>query len=1084
MVTLYSGAAARESAGAFFGALTRSLGEGRRVLLFVPEQFSYESERAVLELVQRGGQDLEVLTFRKLSERYGDPPGGRPVLRDEGRYALMALAIAEAAGELRFFRRSAQLRGFPESMIDCAAQFKNAGLGADALRELCGGMSDVHLRDKLREIAAILGAYERRTAAAFCDPGDLSAALQARIRESGDLRGAALYFQSFSDFTAAEAGVIKALLSVAESASFHFQVPAAGGDSEAFRPAHRAMDWISEAARGLGHAVERLEARAGDPAPLPFLREFFLTDEPVSAPSCVGISLVACRDAYAEAERAAADIRRLVQDEGYRYRDIAVVVRDAAAYDAPLSLHFARQDIPFFCDRPVPLATGAVARFFELALAVIAGSFRAEDLLRYLKTGLLSLTPMEIGLFENYLFALSLSGVRLKQPFRDGAEGIDLGEAERVRALAVGPLALLEQELRGAGGAARLRALWRFGEQAGARAVIERQMAEQPIAAARDIARQWSALASLFEGLAAALGDTEMPLRDFAAIFQGALRRADYGQVERSLDEVEITESDRSRTAEKRAVFLLGCAEGQFPREQSAGSVLSDRDLDALRAAGFELAGGADYRLSRELYGAYRAAALAQDRLQLSYSQIGDGGERQYPSLLFSELRALFPALAAEQADRADPVSLVGTEASALALYARELAGKGPRRADFDAALPPGDLKAALENTPQEVSYRLFDRALRERLFPRLLTWAPSNLERFFDCHFRFFCADVLNIRPLRKKEINPLTRGNALHACLEALFAELPHEALLSLSGEELDARCRAIVAAYFAREFGEAAEGDPRLRHNMRRILDQFLSLARRLQREFLGSDFQPFALEMSLSEEGDAAPMQIAAPGDRLVRIFGKIDRVDVLRRGEKLYVRVVDYKSGVKKFSLEHLLAGLDMQMLLYLFAIWEEGRGVLRGAIPAGVLYMPARSRAQAVGEGAPEAEIARLREAEFRMSGVLLGEPEVVAAMERDRSGTFLPVSYKGNELQPSDRLLSLGEMGLLKTYLQDRIRGMVAELLRGEIEPLPLDRGEDTACRTCDYRMICKKEPGGAVRAVPKLGGESFFQAIGGVKP
>ena len=80
-----------------------------------------------------------------------------------------------------------------------------------------------------------------------------------------------------------------------------------------------------------------------------------------------------------------------------------------------------------------------------------------------------------------------------------------------------------------------------------------------------------------------------------------------------------------------------------------------------------------------------------------------------------------------------------------------------------------------------------------------------------------------------------------------------------------------------------------------------------------------------------------------GDQRLSVSGKVDRVDGWLHDGRLYLRVVDYKTGKKSFDLSDLRYGLGIQMLLYLFTLEQEGRSYFGYPIvPAGVLYHPAR----------------------------------------------------------------------------------------------------------------------------------------------
>lgn len=72
-----------------------------------------------------------------------------------------------------------------------------------------------------------------------------------------------------------------------------------------------------------------------------------------------------------------------------------------------------------------------------------------------------------------------------------------------------------------------------------------------------------------------------------------------------------------------------------------------------------------------------------------------------------------------------------------------------------------------------------------------------------------------------------------------------------------------------------------------------------------------------------------------GSTALSVRGKVDRVDGWIKDGKLYLRVVDYKTGQKAFDLSDVRYGLGIQMLLYLFALQKEGSRIFRDAGGAG-----------------------------------------------------------------------------------------------------------------------------------------------------
>jgi ATP-dependent helicase/DNAse subunit B len=110
-------------------------------------------------------------------------------------------------------------------------------------------------------------------------------------------------------------------------------------------------------------------------------------------------------------------------------------------------------------------------------------------------------------------------------------------------------------------------------------------------------------------------------------------------------------------------------------------------------------------------------------------------------------------------------------------------------------------------------------------------------------------------------------------------------------------------------------------------------------------------------------------------------GKVDRVDGWKQHGNDYYRVVDYKTGKKEFDYCDVFNGVGLQMLLYLFALEQEGEQMLGSSrIAAGVQYFPARVPYISL-DGADESE-EKDRRANWKRRGLLLNDEVSLKAMD------------------------------------------------------------------------------------------------------
>ena len=356
------------------------------------------------------------------------------------------------------------------------------------------------------------------------------------------------------------------------------------------------------------------------------------------------------------------------------------------------------------------------------------------------------------------------------------------------------------------------------------------------------------------------------------------------------------------------------------------------------------------------------------------------------------------------------------------------------------------------------------DKKALEQLLGTQLTLSPTRVEQYYRCRFSYFLQYVLHILPRRKAELSPLESGSLVHYILEhalrragARFAELSREELTALADGIADEYVRQNMPAAGAR-----------FAHLIARLKRAVANLLFYLQSEQAQSSFHPVAFEQAIggSEAGAVPPLELKTPDGKAVRVVGKIDRVDVMRRGGETYLRVVDYKTGTKKFSLEDVYCGLNTQMLFYLFTLCHAPQGQYAGARAAGVLYLlsdPApKTAARAGAEKTPLYEV----------DGLVVNDPVIVRGMDKDATGVFVPFGYSKNGTpRASAKLASLEKLGNIERHITGLVLQMAQGLYSGDIAAQPLRAGGHCPCDVCDYRPVCRHEDGKdeACAAAPK---------------
>lgn len=1076
----------RDQAAITAAVLARAAAPGveGRVLVIVPEQYSHETERKLCELGgDRVSARAEVLTFSRLAQRAFQELGGsaRPVLDQGGRLLLMHLAVARLSGELKLYRRSREKAGFLSGLLATADECKSCCI-TPALLEQAGAAAGEE-GERLRELGLIFAAYDALVAERAEDPRDRLTRLAGALRGTDYLRGRQVCLFGFTDFTPQEKLVLEQVLRQAEQVTVGLRcdtlIPTGAG---IFAPTRRTALALAALARdnGAGMEFEALPAAEGRPEALAALeRELFAEPGTPWPGPAEPIVLFRGETPDREAEWAAEEILRLVREEGCRFRDITVAARTLEEWGGRLERAFGRYGIPVFLSRMDDILQKPVLALLTAALDTVSGGYEYDDVFRYLKTGLTGLADGDRDALENYVLRWDIRGGRWIQEkpwsWHPGGYGQSWTEADQalvarldmLRRRIAAPL----EGLRRCGAATGrdwAQAVYAFLEQIDLPACLTARAGELAQAGALGEAEEyrqvWQILTGALEQCSDLLGEDPMGLGAFAELFRLVLSQYQVGAIPVSLDRVTCGDMARVSHSTGKVLFLLGADDDNLPLVGGEQGLLTDRDRTLLARFGMEPGLDQDGRLERELLLAYECATMPSRRLFVSWAAHGlEGGEKR-PSFLIHRLLELFPTLE-ERRDGAAELP------SALAPALDAAAARGDRQLLENLAALDGGETARRALAAMDGRRRDLSPASVEELYRGTLRLSASRMDKIKSCHYAYFLQYGLKLRPRKQAGMDAPEAGTFVHYVLERVLSDAREEGgVAALDGARVRALAEGATRDYIRTQLGGMEDKTPRFRYLFRRLAQSAEQVVLQMVEELQVSDFQPIAFELGFGAGGgdhESLPPVRLETGGITVSISGLVDRVDGWEHDGRLYVRVMDYKTGHKSFDLTDVWHGLNLQMLLYLFTLEEEGLpGVEEPIVPAGVLYLPAREEHLTGSRSMDEASRRKALDAKLRRSGLILNDPAVVEAMEHVPLGSearFLPVRVSRRTGAISgEALASAAQLGKLRRHIRRILRDIAREVGGGSIQADPWYRDDQrTACRWCDFASACHFEDG-----------------------
>ena len=727
-----------------------------------------------------------------------------------------------------------------------------------------------------------------------------------------------------------------------------------------------------------------------------------------------------------------------------------------------------------------------LVRFIQHAAGALTAGFDRAEVLSFLKCEMTDLSLEELDAFESYSLVWNIDREGFFTPFTQNPAGFadremtegekaELSKAESVRELCVSLLSAFRKEgEEGSWPRAVLKLLTDLSlpERLSRQILsLQRQGRQQE---AEDQKRTWSSVMDLLDVMERMLAGQPMTIREFRDSFSVCAAGCSLGRIPQTLDSVQIGGADRIRVTGKKAVILLGANEGEFPLLSSEDGLFTDRERKTLAGLGLEIAGNLEERILEERFISWQALSCPTKQLTLVRS-LGDlAGKMRYPSALISSFREIFPNSPVLHPNDLPPDYFCRTEKTLFLQYARSFTEKTPFAASAEALLFKdgwGGKVQKLKETGSSRRFSLTDPALARKLFGKELRVSPTQIDVFFSCRFQYFCRYGLHLKPRKRAELNALSRGDIVHFLLERVLSG-EYGDFRNLSDPELSALLEQLLSDYLDQALGGGKEKGPTFLYYYRRMRDAALRIFKALRAEFSQTKFVIAGLEEKVEPNARILPLTVPVDEETSVVVTGKIDRVDLFREADACYARIVDYKTGKKAFDLSDIAQGLNLQMLLYLFALWKNGREEYANVTPAGILYMPAHEPAPALPRNAGEEEVEAASEKGYTMNGLLLDNQDVLCAMEPDLAGRFLPVSLSRTSKSESlkgNYLAAAEDFQNLELYTEGLLRSMADQLLSGEIEPDPYRNGDKRPCNYCDFRAVCGHESKDAFRSIPK---------------
>ena len=1083
--------------------IQKNIENGEKALLIVPEQQTVEVERTMSRLLPPTAQlSFEVLNFTRLADKVFRLYGGLSYHYITGgmKNLFMWQTIRLLAPYLKEYQEDQTFdRTFPRMMLSAVNELKAADIHPTELENVAAKLPEATaLKNKLSDLSLIYTAYDGMVSASFDDANNDLAKLAEILEREPFFEGYHVYIDSFFDFTAQEYKIIKRIFSQAASTTVTLLCDSPDTDAIHLSEVKKTSDRLRRFADGnakitcldrfhrfASPALERIASSLWD-----FSVQGF---DPLPNEQQGAVKLLSCSDAYEEAKAAAAEVLSLVH-KGYRYKEIAVIARNAEQYRGILDAEFEKAGISFFMSEKTDITEKPLVSMIFSALAIKQKGYRRADVIAYMKTGFGGFSDYELDIFEDYVNKWNLSGKRFLEPIwtmnPDGYENTLSKRASKMLSVANETKSKLNKQLSAFFDALDTSktagefcdSLYHFllsldvsaylrEEASAALASGDRKEAAESVATFR-------ALVKALGDVATNIGDEAMSLEEFSSALHLVLDGTDIGTIPTAADEVLIGSASMLRTTEIRHAILLGLCEGEFPAKVSESGILSNTDRLTLEELGLPLSGNNTEKTANELLYVYRSMTMPSDGLTLIYRKAQIAGGACHPSLAFRRASTLLcPTEEITYSSLPAAQTLYDKESAleALANYRDSAEGSAIREALSSDPLYAERLKLREQSFFDPICH--VSESTADAIFGKELRLSQSRLEAYVSCHFQYYCRYVLRLRENERAEFSYREIGTFIHRVLEIFMKET---CKTTIDADRDLATIQSIVSREIKSFSNEVFHTDEissgRIAHLLIRLYRLSTLVAITLCREQAESSFLPRFFELSIeksSELGITPPTITLEDGSR-VSLVGKIDRVDTFEKDGKLYVRVVDYKTGTKEFSADDIKKGFNLQLLLYLFAICDSDSDAIKKAVgapqnatllPAGAVYLSTATSDIATTPTEQVESVLAKASGEIKRSGILLDDKDVLCAMSASGNPRVLAGGKKA--LTPEERFVSL------KEDLYQTIKNISKEMKTGNASATPVTHHGRIACEYCTVKQFCRAASAIGITEETSIGGK-----------
>ena len=1070
--------------------------EQDKFLIIVPDQFTMQTQKQLVAMHPRGGiLNIDVLSFERLHYRVMEELGqeSKPVLDDTGKSLVLQKVAAGLKEKCPVLGGFLSRQGYIHEMKSMISEFMQYGIGDKELESLEDfSMGRGALVGKLKDLHTVYKGFREYIKDHFIPTEEVLDVLRCNLPKSQIVRDSVIVLNGFTGFTPVQIRLVEELLKVGREVIVTLVLGEEEnpymmkGEQELFYLTKRTVEqletmaWDQEIKRDRTKDIFCSFQTTG--TQMRFLAENLFRYDAKSCETCDGqLVLFETLSSKGEIRQIASYIEKLTLEEGYAYRDIAVILGNPEESAPFVEQEFSRLQIPHFIDASRALRLNPLVEFIKSALQLFLKDFSYDAVMHYLKTGMTDFTREEVDLLDNYLLATGIRGQRKwKRQFVTKTQDMGEEELEQLQSLqkrfmeSLVPLQSVKEEKANVLVEQLYCFLTSLKVQDKMKRLEREFEAKQDFVKVKEYSQMYRLIMELLEQIHQLLGEEVLTWKEFSELLEAGFGEIQVGVLPKQVDRVLVGDMQRTRLRDVKVLFFAGVNDLNIPRSASKGGIISDMDREFLQQSGVELAPTPRQQMYIQRFYLYLNMTKPTERLYLSYGRIGADGKSRRPSYLFGEVQKLFPGLAISHPEEAALTERIQTKEEGLELLAEQL------RDYAQGILSPdktADLFALYDAVEDEARKGRYEEAAfleyKDRRIPKLVALAlyghtlagsVTRFEKYAGCAYQYFLQYGLKLSQREEFGLENYDYGTIYHAVLDAFSRGLTENKRNWENFDEAYAkaeihRCLETISTTYGAAVLYSSHQYMYALEQMEKVL---LRSVMTIQYQLKKGSFEPKEYELAFQHIGELNGESLRLSEDERIYLNGKIDRLDTVQEENKLYVKILDYKSSEHKFDLVGLYHGLSLQLIVYMkYALDDQKRKHPDKEVePAAMLYYQMADPWIDCKEELPQEEIREKIFAELKTSGIVNESQAVLNSLDRDLeqgNSTVIPVGKKKDgSLSATSKVFTREEFEILSQYATKKIKSLGGEILDGNIRLQPYERDKKSACEYCPFQAVC----------------------------